>query len=53
MRIFYGYKLTFSGLEKFLDNDWDHQKSESHRQYIVGGIPLNISPIIEIHNNEV
>ena len=45
MRIFYGYKLTFSGLEKFLDNDWDHQKSESHRQYI----PLNICPIIEIN----
>ena len=22
MRIFYGHKLTFSGLEKFLDNDW-------------------------------
>ena len=35
MRIFYGYILTFSGLEKFLDNDGDHQKPESHRQDVI------------------
>ena len=49
MRIFYGYILTFSGLEKFLDNDGESSGiRESSPIHIVGEIPLNISPIIEI-----
>ena len=39
----------FPGWRNFSTMTGDHQKSESHRQYNIGGeIPLNISPIIEI-----
>ena len=49
MRIFYGYILTFSGLEKFLDNDGGSSETrESSPRYYIGEIPLNISLIIEI-----